>query len=137
MYVILGAITLVVMVAALADIITREEWQVKHLPKFFWVILVVLLPFVGSVLWFAIGREYSKPVDLGSFGDPRRWGGASDSAARGNAVGDGPGGVSNTERELELLEHEIARAEQEARIRRLELELERRRQSDESGRSTS
>ena len=51
-------IVLVAMVFALVDIITRDNWQVKHLPKFAWVMLVIFLPFVGTILWFAIGREY-------------------------------------------------------------------------------
>ncbi|WP_336646830.1 PLD nuclease N-terminal domain-containing protein [Microbacterium sp. USHLN186] len=46
------------MVFALVDIIRREDGQVRFLPKFFWIVLVVLLPFLGSVLWFALGREY-------------------------------------------------------------------------------
>ena len=135
MYVILGAITLVVMVAALADIITRDDWQVKHLPKFFWVVLVVLLPFVGSILWFAIGREYSRPVDMGSFGDPRRWSGAPKGTAAGSPSGSHGAVESTTERELEQLEREIALAEQEARIRRLEQEVERRRERESGGSS--
>ena len=47
-----------VMVLALIDIITRRDDQVKHLPKLVWVILVIILPLVGSVIWFAVGREY-------------------------------------------------------------------------------
>lgn len=51
-------ITLALMVFSLVDIIRRDDSQVKHMPKFVWLLLVVLLPLVGSVLWFAIGREY-------------------------------------------------------------------------------
>ncbi len=123
MHIILGALTLVVMIGALADIITRDESQVKHLPKIVWIILVVLLPLVGSVLWFAVGREYSKPVDLGGFGDPRRW--DRTAASHGAATDAAP--MSQTERELARLEREIAHAEQEERIRRLERELDERR----------
>lgn len=46
------------MIGALVDIITRDSSQVKHLPKVVWIIIVVLLPLVGSALWFAVGREY-------------------------------------------------------------------------------
>lgn len=51
-------LVLALMVFALVDIIRRDDSQVKHMPKFVWLLLVILLPFIGSVLWFGIGREY-------------------------------------------------------------------------------
>lgn len=51
-------LTIALMVFALVDIIRRDDSQVRHLPKFIWLILVILLPLIGSILWFAIGREY-------------------------------------------------------------------------------
>ena len=48
------------MIGALIDIITRDSALVKHLPKMVWIIIVILLPLVGSILWFAIGREYGE-----------------------------------------------------------------------------
>ncbi|WP_223171545.1 PLD nuclease N-terminal domain-containing protein [Microbacterium sp. NIBRBAC000506063] len=58
MHIVLSLLTIALMVFALIDIITRRDDQVKYLPKMVWLILVILLPFIGSVLWFAIGREY-------------------------------------------------------------------------------
>ncbi|MBM7831607.1 hypothetical protein JOE59_002312 [Agromyces cerinus] len=46
------------MVIALIDIIMRDDWQVRHLPKFGWILLVILLPLIGTLLWFMLGREY-------------------------------------------------------------------------------
>ncbi|MEJ1091283.1 PLDc N-terminal domain-containing protein [Microbacterium istanbulense] len=51
-------LTIALMVFALVDIIRRDDAQVRYLPKFVWLILVILLPLIGSILWFAIGREY-------------------------------------------------------------------------------
>lgn len=51
-------IVIALMVFALVDIIRRDDSQVRFMPKFVWLLLVVLLPFLGSVLWFALGREY-------------------------------------------------------------------------------
>ena len=48
------------MVGALVDIIKRDDAQVRFLPKMAWIIIVILLPLIGSLLWFAIGREYSE-----------------------------------------------------------------------------
>lgn len=55
----LSLLVLALMIFALIDIITRDEGQVRFLPKWVWLLLVVFLPFIGTVLWFAIGREYS------------------------------------------------------------------------------
>lgn len=55
---VLSLLVLALMVFALVDIIRRDDAQVKYMPKFVWLLLVVLLPFIGSVLWFGIGREY-------------------------------------------------------------------------------
>ncbi|MGL3151031.1 PLD nuclease N-terminal domain-containing protein [Microbacterium sp. A82] len=54
---ILMILTFALMVGALISIITRDDSQVKYLPKMVWLIIVILLPLVGSVLWFALGRE--------------------------------------------------------------------------------
>ena len=52
----LGLIYLVIMVIALIDIITTDDTAVRGLPKFAWVILVVMLPLVGALVWLAVGR---------------------------------------------------------------------------------
>ncbi len=108
MTVILTFLPLVILIVTLVDIITRDEWQVKHLPKLVWILLVVFLPIAGAIIWFAVGREYSRPV---SYPEPRR-----DVPAPSSTP-------SRTERELAALDAEIAAD----RIRRLEAEVERKR----------
>lgn len=49
--------TLAVMIFALVDIITSDEWRIKHLPKVAWAIIVILLPMIGSIIWFVLGKE--------------------------------------------------------------------------------
>ena len=122
MYAVLPVIILVLVIGALADIITRQEWQVKHLPKLVWVMLVVFLPLVGSILWFAVGREYSAPVDLGGFGDPRRREQFDDRDYR----------TRTTEQELADLDREIEYHSKQAEIDRLEALLLERRLDDEA-----
>lgn len=53
-------LVIALMIGALIDIITRDDSQVRFLPKMVWLIIVILLPLIGSLLWFAIGREYSE-----------------------------------------------------------------------------
>ena len=56
----LSLLVIALMVGALVDIIKRDDAQVRFLPKMAWIIIVILLPLIGSLLWFAIGREYSE-----------------------------------------------------------------------------
>jgi hypothetical protein len=114
MYLVLPGLGLLLMVFALVDIIRADRWSIRHLDKSLWIIIVILLPLIGSVLWFAIGRDYDRSIDLGSFGDPRRR----------DVL---PPVESTTERELAALDREIERQEQDDRIRRLEAELRARR----------
>lgn len=115
MYLLLPGLGLLLTVGALIDIIRAEGWAIRHLDKSIWIIIVILLPLIGSVLWFAIGRDYRQSIDLGRFGDPRRW--------EASTSGEGNVGEGTTERELAALEREIERHEQDDRIRRLEAKL--------------
>ena len=58
MYALFSILIFALVIAALVDIITRQDWQVQHLPKMVWIIIVILLPLIGSLLWFGLGREY-------------------------------------------------------------------------------
>ncbi|GAA2067681.1 hypothetical protein GCM10009820_37170 [Leifsonia soli] len=108
-------------VFALVDIILRPSDQVRHLPKLAWVFIVILLPLIGSVLWFAIGREYgpssARPRTL------RMPAVRTEPAAASTRDDSAP---SSTEAQLAALEREIAEAERDQRIKRLEEELRRR-----------
>jgi hypothetical protein len=125
MSVVFSALILTLVVFALVDIILRQDGQVKHLPKIVWILLVVFLPLVGSILWFALGREYSQPVDLGSFGDPRRRQKLAEQSTDGTATR-----RKTTEEELAELDREIEFYKQQDRIRQLEAELEQRKKPE-------
>lgn len=114
MYLVFSVLLLLLTVGALADLITIDAARARHLPKISWILIVILIPLLGSILWFSLGREYATPVDRGSFGDPRRW-------ERPQPV------VRDTEAELAALEREIEANEKADRIRRLEEELEAKR----------
>lgn len=111
MYVVISVLLLVLLIAALADIITSDPSRIRHLPKMFWIIIVILMPLVGSILWFAVGHDYRAIVDRGGFGDPRRY--------ERTAQTPPSAGRLSTEQELAALEREIAAD----RIRQLEAEL--------------
>jgi hypothetical protein len=123
---VMTAVLLALMIGALVDIILRRDDQVKHLPKVVWVLLVVFLPLVGSILWFTIGREYTQPINLGGFGDPRRREKAAGTISSTQTMR-----LKTTEEELADLEREIEFHKQQDRIRQLEAELEERRAKPE------
>jgi len=114
-------------VFALVDIILRPSDQVRHLPKLAWVFVVILLPLIGSILWFAVGREYAPSSR------PRRT--LRMPAVHAEPTASAPGrdlAQSSTEAQLAALEREIAEAERDQRIRRLEEELRRRTDAGET-----
>lgn len=45
------------LVFAIVDILTIDGGRVRGLPKYAWIGLAVLLPFIGPLLWFLVGRE--------------------------------------------------------------------------------
>jgi xanthine/uracil permease len=117
MAVVFPAIVLAAMVFALVDIIMRDEWQVRHLPKFGWVLLVILLPLIGTALWFAIGREYSRsssPTGFGAVFGPR----AQTSAPQASVA------TSSTEQQLADLDREIEYYRRRAELERLKREAD-------------
>lgn len=146
MYVVLSALLLALVVGALVDIILSEQSRIKHLPKFLWIVIVILTPLIGSILWFTIGRTYEpRSANRRGFGAPH-WR-ARSASPEGDLLlhnslpgesalgysGRDDAGLSKTERELAALEREIAASEKEARIRQLEEELRARRERGNPG----
>jgi len=82
---------------AVVDLVLIEKHRVRAFPKVFWVIIILVVPFVGAILWFLVGRDW------GARGGDRRT----------NAPDDDPAFLRDLSRD----------EEQDARIRRLEQEL--------------
>ncbi|HKT56787.1 MAG TPA: PLD nuclease N-terminal domain-containing protein [Microbacterium sp.] len=53
----LSLLLLAAMVFAIVDIVLRDNAEIKHLPKVAWLFLVILVPLLGTVLWFTLGRD--------------------------------------------------------------------------------
>jgi hypothetical protein len=47
---------LALMVVALIDCLSTDEYAVRNLPKVFWVLLILLFSPVGPIVWFVAGR---------------------------------------------------------------------------------
>lgn len=111
----LTLLILAVMVFALVDIIRRDDVEVRHLPKTMWIIIVILLPLIGTVLWFTLGRIYPE-------GGPRM-----PRPARAAASTVAPAPAPAPSRETRSTEQQLADLEREIEEDRLRRELDRRR----------
>lgn len=54
-------IGLVVEIAAIVSCALTPEQQVRGIPKPLWLLVILIFPLVGAVLWFAFGRDRSAP----------------------------------------------------------------------------
>ena len=53
-------------VFTIVDVALIEKSRVRGLPKPGWIVLVVVLPIVGGVLWYAVGRVRTGEAAVGS-----------------------------------------------------------------------
>lgn len=51
-------ISLVLSIYALFSCIQTRDEDVPHLPKLFWIVLIVLVPFVGPITWILMSRAH-------------------------------------------------------------------------------
>lgn len=117
-------IYLAILVIALIDIISTDNVLVRGLPKIAWVLLVVLLPLIGALLWLAFGRPTAGDV-------PRR---ARSGAASEFPEYDRPGRhiPQNPEADREFLQQLRDRAEQQRQTAREQRRLAYERENPDS-----
>ena len=53
--ILVGPLVLLLWVFCVLDVITHRH-EPQHLPRWTWLVLVLLFPLVGSVAWLAVGR---------------------------------------------------------------------------------
>ncbi|MEU7995982.1 PLD nuclease N-terminal domain-containing protein [Micromonospora sp. NPDC049060] len=56
-YVLLFVVQIVLAVCALISCLSAEEGEIKALPRIAWVLIILFFPLLGSLAWFAAGRE--------------------------------------------------------------------------------
>lgn len=57
-----GLIMLGLWIFCLVDVITTPAADCRNLPKVAWLIIVLLLPDIGSILWLVAGRDWARGV---------------------------------------------------------------------------
>lgn len=68
---IIAVLSIALTVFALADCVQTEDDKIRGLPKWAWIVLIVLIPWVGPITWLFVGKDRS---DSGGGGRPRREG---------------------------------------------------------------
>lgn len=114
----LSILTIALMIGAVLDIVRRDDSQVKFLPRIVWLIVVILLPLLGALLWFGLGREYGE-------------GGISLPRLRRTPRPAAPTNPPPPPRDTRSTEQQIADLDREIEEWRLREELEKRRHEDD------
>jgi hypothetical protein len=110
------AVTVILIIVALVDLIPRHDSEIQHMPKVVWALLIILIPVVGVVLWFVIGRQYRAP-QYRSTRDPVDFRSAPQRHPATTRV-------TTTEEELADLDREIEFYEKQAKLKRLQAEID-------------
>jgi hypothetical protein len=109
----------VLFIYGLIDCIRSEPADVRSLPKPAWIIVILVLPLLGVLLWFFLGRpQYATAGNAGGSVGAQR-GGPGTRPARSTAPDDDPAFLRN----LEVTRAQNAEA---ARLRKLRAELDAR-----------
>ncbi|ANN15031.1 PLDc N-terminal domain-containing protein [Amycolatopsis orientalis] len=51
-----GVLTLGLWIFCIVDVITTDDGSCRNMPKGMWLLLVLLVPLIGSIVWLVAGR---------------------------------------------------------------------------------
>jgi hypothetical protein len=63
----LGIVTLGLWIFCLVDVITTDDSSCRNLPKLLWLLLVLVVPLAGSIVWLVAGRPQQAPRARGQY----------------------------------------------------------------------
>ena len=69
-----GVLLLALWAYCIFDVISTDESLMRNMPKILWLVVVIVLPTVGSVAWLLLGRPEGaglRPGDTSTFKAPR------------------------------------------------------------------
>ncbi|MCO1575397.1 PLD nuclease N-terminal domain-containing protein [Crossiella sp. SN42] len=73
-----GLLLLALWIFCIIDVIRTPEGETNHLPKMLWLLIVIIIPTVGSIVWLVLGRPQGLlSNDGGARGASPRAGGRS------------------------------------------------------------
>lgn len=122
---IVGVLLLALWAYCIFDVISTDESLMRNMPKILWLVVVIVLPTVGSVAWLLLGRPEGaglRPGDTSTFKAPRT-----------PRLGPAPRAPDDDPAFLARLDDETKRLRAwEDDLRRREDEMRRRDEGDES-----
>jgi len=118
LYMLLFALEVLLVVLALISVLSAEDGDVRALPRFVWIILILLFPIVGSITYFAVGRPLTTAARPGW----RIGGGFPEATRPPRAPDDDPAFLASLEQKSRREDQEMLR-QWEADLRRREEEL--------------
>jgi hypothetical protein len=62
LYMLFALADLAVLVIALIDCLSSEEYEIRALPKIVWVFIILLFSPLGGIIWFVAGRPVREQV---------------------------------------------------------------------------
>jgi hypothetical protein len=125
----LGFLLIGLWVFCIFDVLTTPEPLVKHLPKMMWLIIVLILPDIGSIIWLVAGRE--RNVSRGKA--PVRPAASPEYDRPGHATATSPDDDEAFLRQLRDRAEQQRRAHETKRAADLQAEQERLRRRPEQG----
>jgi hypothetical protein len=121
-----GLVMFMVWIFAVLDVIQTDEILMRNLPKMAWLMIVIFIPTVGAVAWFAVGRPIGAGLHAGTTrsGPNRSWQQERGFAhRRPRGIEDRDDWRATTHPSTPAAESDASR---ERRLREWEAELERR-----------
>ena len=124
-----GILLLALWAYCIFDVIATDESLMRNMPKILWLIVVIVLPTVGSVAWLLLGRPEGaglRPGDTSTYRAP-----LSSRPQREPRLGPGPVAPDDDPAFLARLDDETKRLKAwEDELRRREDELRRREEGE-------
>ncbi len=59
---VVGLALLALWIFCLVDVITTREGECRNLPRLVWLLIVLIVPTVGAVVWLVAGRPRAEPA---------------------------------------------------------------------------
>lgn len=69
--VLIPLLSIALTIYAAVDCIQTPDDRVQHLPKLLWLVLVILIPWVGPIAWIVAGRQRTAPPPRRRSSGPR------------------------------------------------------------------
>jgi len=117
----LGVALLILWIFCIVDVISSEPTIVRNLPKLVWLLIVIILPDIGSITWLILGRPRGAALAPGA-----TW--TRPQAPRRSAPG--PVGPEDSPHFLKSIDDERRLKAWEDDLRRREEELRRKDEDD-------